>query len=64
MFMQDFINSFIQNMILSLPNLIWAILIFFSRINSWIEKKGLHDKCFKKIKTKQNVKNIRMGEFL
>ncbi|GMX58903.1 MAG: hypothetical protein MCSN_5570 [Candidatus Microsyncoccus archaeolyticus] len=63
MFMQDLINSFIQNMILSLPNLIWAILIFFLGLIVGLKIKDYTINALKRLRLNQMLKTLGWESF-
>lgn len=63
MFIQDLLNSFIQNMILSLPNLVWAILIFFLGLIVGLKIKDYTINALKRLRLNQMLKTLGWENF-
>jgi len=63
MFMQDLINSFIENMILSLPNLIWGILILLLGTLVGIKIKDYTIEFLKRLRLNQMLKTLGWEDF-
>jgi len=61
--MQNLINAFIQNIILSLPNLIWSLLILFIGIIVGKKLKDYTVELLKKIRLNQMLKTLGWEDF-
>ncbi len=61
--MQDLINAFIQNIILSLPNLIWSLLILFVGLIVGKKLKDYTVELLKKIRLNQMLKTLGWEDF-
>lgn len=62
--MQDLFNSFFQNIILNLPNLIWALLVLFIGVIVGSKLKDLTIDFLKKIRLNQMLKSLGWESFL
>ncbi len=61
--MQDILNVFMENVILNLPNLIWAFLVFFIGVFVANKIKEYADEFLKKFRLNQMLKSLGWEEF-